>query len=194
MASWQVQRVFSYIRNEKGLAKFVQVVEICAELVQSTVDRLSAPQLTSVALQFSATNMLSAHLPDFWAALLSRWRSTLQSCSFQQLADLTWAFHRAGGLDDVRADIIAAISSRLDISGDSCADGQQDRPQAQPVSRELAQEAANVLHRLGRAGILDKDDCTIIPRLMAVVELGLDQVRSSCDIRDGTTQRFAFNY
>ena len=87
---------FSYhiFRLRQNIPCAVQIQKT-ASIVRTALPTLRPHELTAVLLQYAGTNVAAADLDSFYCTAQEHAHALLPKCSLQQVADISWALHRA---------------------------------------------------------------------------------------------------
>lgn len=167
-----------------------------AATVHSALPTLRRHELTAVLLQFAGTNVAAAHLNSFYSTASQCAVKEFPKCSLQQLADITWAFHRAQA--DVPASfhrLVAEYAERWlekrlkeeeSVSASVAVQHGKyswthSNESTKKSGRDMAKEAANFLYRVshveGCVKVLRGD---LIIGMLHIVSKGAKHVRLPC--------------
>ena len=150
-------------------------------------------ELTAVLLQFAGTNVAAAELKSFYFTAQQHALTLLPSCSLQQVADITWALHRAQAAVSAAfykhvTDFAATWLEQRLVEEDTLHVGVPIQPDTRSLTHsnlgskklncDIAQEAANFLYRIRHiADVREALGGGIITGMLRIVSKGASHVR-----------------
>ena len=138
-------------------------IQMTASIVRTALPSLRPHELTAILLQFAGTNVAAADLNSFYCVAQQRAHALLPKCSLQQVADITWALHRAQAAVATTfyrhvAEFAATWLKQRFLEGDASLASVPAQPRTptfilssvgkQTPDRDTAKEAANFLYRV----------------------------------------------
>lgn len=171
----------------KIISPILQIVKHVADAALPAIGDADPASFTAATLQFAATNVSAAALPELYTAAFQRALELLPTLSLQQAGDIAWALRRAQLPDAQIQALHVAIRSELHRALDldrspgcqfagSMARSLGVRDRA--PSREQMHAMANALQRLCKAGTLRRSDAAV-HALYGRIIAGVQQVMLS---------------